>query len=444
VGGALMSGSALAIAGFAVMLLLIAARMHIGLAMLIVGMVGYIHLNGFLPFIAYMKTNTYQQFANYTLSVIPLFIMMGAFAERSGLSTALFRAASAFLGHLRGGLAMACIAACAGFGAICGSSVATTATFGRATIPEFDRYKYDGGLSTATVAVGGTLGILIPPSVILVVYAISTEQNIAKLFMAAFIPGILAAIFYIITIMIVTARNPALAPTHDPVPWGERLKLLASIWPVMLVAIIVVGGIYGGVFTPTEGAAVGAVAMLLVGVFQRLLGPREIIESLRQTAETTGMIFIILLGSEVFNAFLTLTQLPTDAAAWISGLGMPPYVVLIALLAFYILLGAVMDELAMLLLTLPVFFPIVSALDFGIPSDEVAIWFGILVLIVVGIGLTAPPIGLNVFVISAIAKHHSIRSTYSMVLPYIVADIIRLALVIALPGLALWMVRWLS
>lgn len=439
-----MSGTTLALVGFLAMLALIAVRMHIGLAMLVVGMVGYIHLNGFMPFIAYMKTNTYQQFANYTLSVIPLFILMGAFAERSGLSTSLFRAASAFVGHMRGGLAMACIAACAGFGAICGSSVATTATFGRATIPEFDRYKYDGGLSTATVAVGGTLGILIPPSVILVVYAISTEQNIAKLFMAAFIPGILAAIFYIITIMIVVRRNPQLAPTHAAVPWGERIKLLVQIWPVMLVATIVVGGIYGGVFTPTEGAAVGAVAMLLVGVVQRLLGPSEIMEAFRQTAETTGMIFIILLGSEVFNAFLTLTQLPTDAAQWIAGLGWPPYVVLVMLLAFYILLGAVMDELAMLLLTLPVFFPIISALDFGFPADEVAIWFGILVLIVVGIGLTAPPIGLNVFVISAIAKHHSIRSTYTRVLPYIAADVVRLVLVIIFPGLALWMVRWLS
>ena len=439
-----MSGTALALFGFLAMLALIAIRMHIGLAMLVVGMAGYIHLNGFMPFIAYMKTNTYQQFANYTLSVIPLFILMGAFAERSGLSTALFKAASAFVGHLRGGLAMACIAACAGFGAICGSSVATTATFGRATIPEFDRYKYDGGLSTATVAVGGTLGILIPPSVILVVYAISTEQNIAKLFMAAFVPGILAAIFYIITIMIVTARNPKLAPTHDPVPWSERFQLLAKIWPVMLVAVIVVGGIYGGIFTPTEGASVGAVSMLLVGVAQRLLGPKEIAESLRQTAETTGMIFIILLGSEVFNAFLTLTQLPTNAATWISGLGWPPYLVLVLLLAFYILLGAVMDELAMLLLTLPVFFPIVSALDFGFPADEVAIWFGILVLIVVGIGLTAPPIGLNVFVISAIAKHHSIQKTYRNVFPYILADVLRLALVIVFPGLALWLMRLLS
>lgn len=439
-----MSGNMLALVGFVGMLVLIAMRMHIGLAMLVTGCAGYIYLSGFTTLIAYMKTNAYAQFANYTLSVIPLFILMGAFAERSGLSTALFRAASAFVGHLRGGLAMALIFACTGFGAICGSSVATTATFGRATIPEFDRYRYDGGFSTGTIAVGGTLGILIPPSVILVIYAISTEQNISKLFMAAFIPGVLAALFYIITIMIVVRRNPHLAPVHDPVPWSERLTLLRAVWPVMLVAFVVVGGIYGGVFTPTEGASVGAVAMLLVGLAQRSLNGASIMAALRQTAETTGMIFIILLGSEVFNAFLTLTQLPTNAAEAIASWGWPPYLVMVALLAFYILLGAVMDELAMLLLTLPVFFPIVQGLDFGIPADEVAIWFGILVLIVVGIGLTAPPIGLNVFVISAIAKHHSIRRTYAGVLPYIVADVIRLMLVLMFPALALTMVRWLS
>lgn len=439
-----MSGTALALFGFVAMLALIAIRMHIGLSMLVTGALGYMYLQSPYALFAYMKTNTYHQFANYTLSVIPLFVLMGAFAERSGLSTQLFRAASAFVGHLRGGLAIALIFACTGFGAICGSSVATTATFGRATIPEFDRYKYDGGFSTGTIAIGGTLGILIPPSVILVIYAISTEQNIAKLFMAALIPGLLAALFYIITITLVVWRKPGLAPVSPATPWAERMSELVKIWPVLLVAMIVVGGIYGGIFTPTEGASVGAVAMLLIGLMQRSLDGPKIVAALRQTAETTGMIFIILLGSEVFNAFLALTQLPTNAATAIAGSGLSPYMVLIALLAFYILLGAVMDELAMLLLTLPVFFPIISGLDFGMPADDVAIWFGILVLIVVGIGLTAPPIGLNVFVISAIARHHPIKRTYAGVLPYILADVIRLGLVLAFPGLALMMVRWLS
>lgn len=438
-----MSGLGTALVGFGVMLALIALRMPVGLSLLVVGSAGFISLSSWPVFFAYMKTNSYHQFANYTLSVIPLFILMGALAERSGISTGLFRAAEAFAGRLRGGLAMAVIWACTAFGAICGSSVATTATFGRAALPELQRYKYDGGFATGTIAIGGTLGILIPPSVILVVYAITTEQNIAKLFKAALIPGLMAALFYCLTIAWVVRRRPELAPEGAPFV-GSRLKLLASVWPVLVIAVLVVGGIYGGVFTPTEGAAFGAIAMLLVGLLQRALDWQGIVGSLKQTAETTGMIFIILLGSEVFNAFLARSQFPTLAAEWVTGLGLPPYLVIVALLAAYIVLGAVMDELAMLLLTLPVFFPIVQALDVGLASDELAIWFGILVLIVVGIGLTAPPIGLNVFVISSIAKDVPIVSTYRGVLPFICADIVRLALVVAFPGLALWLVRLLN
>jgi tripartite ATP-independent transporter DctM subunit len=439
-----VSGTSAAGLGFAAMLLLIAARMPVGLSMLVVGSAGYAYLSGWGPFLAYMKTNPYYQFANYTLSVIPLFILMGAFAERSGLSTALFRAASSFMGHLRGGLAMAVIAACTAFGAICGSSVATTATFSRAALPELRRYRYEPGLATGTIAVGGTLGILVPPSVILVVYAITTEQNIAKLFMAAFVPGIIAAIFYCIVIALVVRRSPELAPPHEKASGRERIESIKLVWPILLVAFLVVGGIYGGVFTPTEGAAVGAIAMFVVGVAQRKLGWRAMKESVIQTAETSGMIFIILLGSEIFSAFLGLSQLPTRAAEWVTSLGLPPYAVMVSLLIFYILLGAVMDELAMILLTLPLFFPIVSGLDFGMFPDDVAIWFGILVLIVVGIGLTAPPIGLNVFVVSAIAKDVPITATYRGVLPFMAADVIRLALCVAFPALSLTLVRWLS
>lgn len=441
-----MSGAMLAMTGFAAMLALIAVRMPIGLSMLVVGAIGYItaHPLGMTAFFAYMKTNPYYQFANYTLSVIPLFVLMGAFAERSGLSKLLFRAAASFVGHWRGGLAMAVIGSCTAFGAICGSSVATTATFGRAALPELDRYRYDPGFSTGTIAVGGTLGILIPPSVILVVYAISTEQNIAKLFMAALIPGILAALFYCIVIAIQARRHPHYAPPHAQATRADKVTSVFAVWPVLLVAAIVVGGIYGGVFTPTEGAGVGTVAMLAIGLLQGTLRWQQIKESLIQTAETSGMIFLILLGAEVFDAFLALTQLPEHAAQFVAALGWPPFAVLTLLLLFYIVLGAVMDELAMILLTLPVFFPVVQALDFGLPADEVAIWFGILVLIVVGIGLTCPPIGLNVFVISAIARTVPIHATYRGVLPFIAADIVRLALVVFFPSLALWMVRWLS
>jgi C4-dicarboxylate transporter DctM subunit len=439
-----MSGAMVAFLGFAGMLVLLALRMPIGLAMLTAGSIGYTWFTSLPIFMNYMKTTPYHLFANYTFSVIPLFILMGALAEKSGLSTALFRAAAAFLGHLRGGLGMALIGACTGFGAICGSSVATTATFARATLPEFDRYKYDQGFAGGMVAVGGTLGILIPPSVILVVYAITTEQNIAKLFMAALIPGLLATVFYCIVIAIVARLKPEAAPALERVPWPERMREIVGVWPVMLIAVAVVGGIYGGVFTPTEGAGVGCVAMLIVGMLQRTLGWTEIKASIIQTAETSAMIFIILLGAEVFNAFLALSQLPDAAARLVTESGLPPYGVIVGLLVFYVVLGGVMDELAMILLTLPIFFPIVTALDLGMPADDIAIWFGILVLMVVGIGLTAPPIGLNVFVVSAIARHVPIVSIYKGVIPFVLADIIRLALVVAFPGLALWLVNWLT
>ncbi len=439
-----MSGTMIAMIGFAGMLVLIAMRMPVGLAMLFTGALGYLHYQGWGPFFAYMKTNPYEQFANYTLSVIPLFILMGALAEKSGISTSLFRAASLVFARQKGGLLMAVIGACTAFGAICGSSVATTATFGRAALPELLRHRTDPGLSTGVIAVGGTLGILIPPSIILVVYGITTEQNIDKLFKAALIPGLIAALFYCIVIAILVRRDPSLAPAPAaPLP-GERRKALIGVIPAIFIAILVVGGIYGGIFTPTEGASVGVLSMLAVGLWQRSLSLAAIRESLIQTAETSAMIFIILLGSEVFNAFLALTQLPTTAAELVGGMGLSPYAIMAILLVFYIFLGAVMDELAMILLTLPIFFPIISGLDFGMPADDVAIWFGILVLIVVGIGLTCPPIGLNVFVISAIARQVPISKTYRGVLPFVAVDIFRCGLVLMFPGLCLWLMKLLS
>ncbi len=437
-----MSDTATALAGFVVMLLLIAVRMPIGLAMLLTGSAGYVSFVGWQPFLSYMKATPYHVFANYTLSIIPLFILMGAFAERSGLSSDLFRAAARVLGRRKGGLGMAVIGASTLFGAICGSSVATTATFSRAALPELRRYGYDPGLAGATVAAGGTLGILVPPSVILVVYAIATEQNIVKLFQAALIPGLLAALLHCVVIGWVARREPKAAPAVEV--GAAAAGSWRGVWPALLVAILVLGGIYGGVFTPTEGAAVGAVAMLLTGLARRTLGIAEIRTSLLQTAETTGMIFLILLGAEVFNSFLALSRLPASAAEAIAGSGYPPLAVLGLLLALYIVLGAVMDELAMILLTLPVFFPVVVALDFGLPVEEVAIWFGILVLIVVGVGLVAPPIGLNVFVVGAIAKDVPIVAIYRRVLPFIAMDIVRLLLVAAFPVIALVLVRALN
>lgn len=480
-----MSGFSIALLGFGAMLVLIAARMPIALAMLVVGAGGYAWLSSPHALIYYLQTNAYSQFASYTLSVIPLFVLMGALAERSGIAATLLRAAEHSFGRLKGGMPMAVIAACAGFGAICGSSVATTATFGRAALPELRRAKVDPGLGTGTIAAGGTLGILIPPSVILVIYAITAEQNIAKLFQAALIPGLLAAAFYIVAIAVAVRRNPDLAPpieftppaaTPRPVwarPIGGVLLFLAvagwlsghlgavggvltailgllliladfSVIPAAGIAVIVVGGIYGQVFTPTEGAAVGAAVMLMVGVAQRTLALEDIKQSFLQTAETTGMIFLILLGAEVFGAFLALTQMPATLATMIGDALLPPYVVICGMMLAYIILGAVMDELAMILLTLPVFMPVVLTLDFGMPTEDVAIWFGILVLVVVGIGLTAPPIGLNVFIINKIARDVPIVSTYRGVLPFVIADFLRLAMLIAFPAVSLWLVHLLG
>jgi C4-dicarboxylate transporter, DctM subunit len=439
-----MSGLAAAALGFGAMLVLIAVRMPVGLSMLVVGAIGYVHLSSWPAFFAYMKTNPYYQFANYTLSVIPLFILMGALAEQSGMARDLFKAARGLVGHIRGGLALAVLGACTVFGAISGSSVATTATFGRAALPELRRYKYDDGFATAMIAVGGVVDLLIPPSIILVVYAIATEQNIAKLFMAAMLPGLLAVVFYSVVILIIARRNPEIAPIQEQTGPAERLHDLLMIWPAIVVLGLVIGGIYGGIFTPTEAAAVGTVAMLLIGLLLRRLDRARIRNAMMQTAQTSGMIFIILLGAEVFDAFLALSQLPAKAAELVGGSGLPPYAIMALLMLFYILLGAAMDELAMILLTLPVFFPVVQVLDFGMPADEVGIWFGILVLMVVGVGLIAPPIGLNVFVVSAIAKDVPIHKTYRGVLPFIAADIVRIGLLIAFPGLALWLVRLLN
>jgi tripartite ATP-independent transporter DctM subunit len=434
----------LAATGFAVLLGLIAIRAPVGLAMLLVGIGGYVHILDWSALSNYLKTTPYHLFANYTLSIIPLFILMGALAERGGLARDLFSAANALIGRKPGGMAMGVIGACACFGAVCGSSVATTATFGRAALPELRRFNYDPGFSTGTIAVGGTLGILIPPSVILVIYAISTEQNIAKLFMAALIPGLMATILYLAAIAIVVRLRPALAPPGAVPSGAEKREAFLNVIPVLLIAVVVVGGIYGGVFTPTESAAVGVIATLLVGLLRGTLRARHVREALFATAETTAMIFVILLGAEVFNAFLALTQAPDLLALWITEQDFPPYGVLVLLLLAYIVLGAVMDELAMILLTLPVFFPVITALDFGLTTEETAIWFGILVLCVVGIGLTAPPIGLNVFVISGLAKDVPISSTYRGVLPFLGMDVLRLVLLVAFPALSLWLVRLLS
>ncbi|MFK7869129.1 MAG: TRAP transporter large permease [Roseobacter sp.] len=427
---------------FAVLLALVFLRAPIGLAMLLCGFGGwYFAMNGNpTPLLAKLKSETYTTFSSYSLSIIPLFLLMGQFATLSGMSTSLFKAAESFLGHRRGGVAMAAVGACAGFGAICGSSLATAATMSKVALPELKRYGYSGGFSTATLAAGGTLGILIPPSVILVIYAIITEQNIAKLFLAAFIPGILAAIGYMLTISLYVRLYPASAGTRPRAPMSERLQALGATWPVLVIFAVVVGGIYLGWFTPTEGAAVGAAGTGLVALLSGSLNWKVFKESLVGTARTTAMIFFIVLGASFYNGFLALSGVPQFMADTVLGQGYNPWLVLSVILAFYLIFGCLMDSLSMILLTVPIFFPVISAMDFGLTPEQVAIWFGILVLIVVEVGLITPPVGMNLFIINAMDKKTPMTETYKAVLFFVGSDIVRVVLLVAFPAITLFLI----
>ncbi|EFO30293.1 trap dicarboxylate transporter, permease component [Roseibium sp. TrichSKD4] len=430
----------LGILSFPVLLLLIFFRAPIGLAMMICGIGGlYFAMGGPNIVLSKLKTETYSTFSNYSLTIIPMFLLMGQFATLSGMSKALFKAAESWLGHKRGGVAMAAIGACAGFGAICGSSLATASTMSRVALPELRQYGYSGGFATATLAAGGTLGILIPPSVILVIYAILTEQNIAKLFLAAFIPGILAAIGYIITISIYVRVNPDAAGTRDAVPYSERVQALLKVWPVLGVFALVVGGIYLGWFTPTEGAAVGAASTGLVALVSGNLNWNQFKEAIISTAVSTAMIFFIVLGAGFYNGFLALTQVPQELSGWVIDLGLSPWSVLALILVFYLVFGCLMDSLSMILLTIPIFFPVISALDFGMSPEHVAIWFGILVLIVVEVGLITPPVGMNLFIINAMDRSTPMTQTYRAVMWFVTSDILRVILLAAFPSITLFL-----
>ena len=433
-----MSDLAIGIWSFPALLAMIFLRVPIGLAMFVAGVAGLgLVTGGNLVALSRLKNETFSTFSSYSLSIVPMFFLMGHFATLGGMSQALFKAAEGFLGHRRGGVAMAAIGACAGFGAICGSSLATAATMGRVALPELRRYGYDGGFSTATLAAGGTLGILIPPSVVLVIYAILTEQNIAKLFLAAFVPGVLAALGYVIVISIYVRVHPGMAGARDPIPMADRFRQLAAVWPVLIVFVAVVGGIYGGVFTPTEGAAVGALGTGIIALANGGLTGRTLIESFVVTAKASAMIFFIVLGAAIYNGFLALSQVPQEMSAWVVGQGFAPMTVLVAILIFYLLLGCVMDSLSMILLTIPIFFPVVAALDFGLTGEEAAIWFGILTLIVVEVGLITPPVGMNLFVINAMDRSARMVDTYRAVVWFVASDIVRVAILLTFPAITL-------
>ncbi|CAN5270354.1 TRAP transporter permease [soil metagenome] len=439
-----MSGMAIGLSLFGGLLALLALRVHVGVGMLLGGAAGFLAMNGGDPSSLLFTLNhlAYARLSNYDLAVVPLFMLMGQFATNGGLSRSLFRFAAAFIGHWRGGLAMAATGACAGFGAICGSSLATAATMGQVALPELRAHGYSGRLSTGTLAAAGTLGILIPPSVPLVIYAVLTQESIGKLFMAAVIPGLIAMTGYMLVIRLLVTLDPRAGPATAKVSWPERLRAAVAVLPVLGVFVVVIIGIYGGWANPTEAASIGAAACGILAAATGGMRWPGLRASLVGTAHATGMIFLVLLGADLLNSGLALTQLPVELANWVKSSGMPPLSVLLAILLIYVLLGCVMDSLAMILLTIPIFYPMVMGLDFfGMSVADKSIWFGILALMVVEIGLVHPPVGMNLFIINKLARDVPYGETAKGVLPFLASDFLRIALLIAFPAISLWLVR---
>ncbi|WP_299808620.1 TRAP transporter large permease [uncultured Roseibium sp.] len=445
----------LGLGGLVVLVVLIAIRMPIAYAMILVGGVGTMLLNGPTLVLSQLKTLAYGQFSIYDLSVVPMFVLMGAIASKTGLSQALFRGANAWLGWLRGGTAMAAIAGCAGFGAVCGSSLATASTMGKVALPELRRYNYSGALATGTLAAGGVLGILIPPSVVLIIYAIIVEANIVTMFMAAFLPGLLAVILFLLTIAIYVAIRPEAGPKGGVADRREFIEATMGMIPVLIIFGLVIGGIYLGFFNPTPAAAVGVFLVLLFGLLQRKLVWPDFISALKETASTSGMIYLIILGAELLKIFMSRVGLPQETAAWIGSSGLEPMTVLIVLLVALIVLGCLMDSLSMILLVIPFFWPVLVDINggiyqgaegagFGMSTEDLKIWFGVLALIVVELGLITPPVGMNVFVISSLARDTPMIETFKGVMPFFGAEIIRVVLLVSFPAITLWLPRVLS
>ena len=429
---------------FGAMLVLMAMRIPIAVSMFAAGTLGYLVQTGWVPYSSFLNNLAFARFASYDLSVIPLFILMGHFATQGGISKALFQFAASVMARFKGGLAMAAVLASAAFGSICGSSVATAATITGVALPEMKRHGYSGRLSTGTLAAGGTLGILIPPSVPLVIYAILTEQNIAKLFAAAMVPGIIAMLGYMVAIAIYVRVVPGQAPEVDNDLEKFSVAALAGIAPIASIFIIVFGGIYGGFFTPTEGAGVGAASTFVAALLKREMNWAKFKQCFYATAESSAMIFMIFIGADVMNSSLALTQVPNQLAAVVSSWGLSPLMIVSAILLFYVVLGAVMDELSMILLTIPIFFPLIMGLDFGMAKEPTAIWFGIMVLMTVGFGMLAPPVGLNVYVVNSMAKDVPISESYKGVMPFLISDTIRTILLLFFPGISLWLIQYVA
>ena len=440
----------LGISSLFVLIFLIIIRIPIAYAMILTGGIGIMSIDGVGTIFNQLKTLAYGQFSNYDLSVVPLFILMGALASRIGLSSALFAAANSWLSWLRGGSAMAAISACAGFGAICGSSIATASTMGRVALPELLKFNYSISLATGVLAAGGVLGILIPPSIVLIIYALIVEVNIVSMFAAALIPGLLAICLFLATIAIFVAIYPDAAPKTRKTDKEERIRATIGILPVASVFIIVLGGMYAGFFNPTPAASLGVGLVLIIGCVTKKLNLIRLKEALLETAGLSGMIYLILLGAELMKIYMSRTGLPQALADWILVAGFEPMSVLIVLLLGIILLGCLLDSLSIILLIIPFFWPVLVELNggvhiaaetagFGMTTGDLKIWFGILALVVVEVGLITPPVGMNVFVISSIADNCDISDTFKGVSPFFVAELIRIVILVSLPILALWL-----
>lgn len=439
-----MSGIAIGLLGFACLLVMLALRIHVGVAMFATAAGVYLVANGgeYAGLLFTLNNLAYARLSNYDLAVIPLFLLMGQFATHGGLSKSLFRAAGTLIGHWKGGLAMAATAACAAFGAICGSSLATAATMGQVALPELRRHNYSGKLATATLAASGTLGIMIPPSVPLVIYAVLTQESIGKLFVAAVIPGVIAALGYLLVIYLIVRRDPSAGPAGERVSWPERIKAQIGILPVLLVFLVVIVGIYGGWANPTEAASIGAASCGAIALVSGKMRLKGLMESIYGTAVATAMIFTVLIGADLLNSALAITQMPVELATWVKDSGMPPLLVLFMILGIYIILGCVMDSLAMILLTIPIFYPMIMGLDFfGMPVEDKSIWFGILALMVVEVGLVHPPVGMNLYVINKLAKDVPMTETAWGVMPFLASDFLRIVVLVFVPSLSLWLVH---
>jgi tripartite ATP-independent transporter DctM subunit len=421
--------------GLAAMLAIAFLRVPIALAMGIVGIIGYAYMRdwNFTTAFAVAQTKIYETGRNYTLSVVPLFILMGNFVTRAGMSQELFRAAYAFIGHLKGGLAMATILACAGFGAICGSSIATAATMAKVAYPSMKRFGYSDRLATGAIASGGTLGIMIPPSTIMVIYGVFTETNIGKLFAAGVLPGILGATLLCLAVRYVTWRDPNAGPPGERSSWRERRSALKDVWAVGFLFLFVMGGIYGGLFTATEGAGMGAFGAMVFALWRRALTWNTLYAALVESARTSAMLFMILIGALMFADFINITSMPADLKSFVSRFELSPILVVAAICAIYVLLGTAMEELSMVLLTLPVFFPVIVHLGYD------PVWFGVLIVVVVEIGLISPPVGMNLFVLKTLLPGVPTTTVFRGVMPFMLADCVRFALLIAFPAISLWL-----